>query len=107
MARAPGMPVAHISALNPAGSLNVESGISLAGVAVSLPAIGASFDVACSVVRPCCHAGGGAATAGVTGATGAAAGGAKTVSGVDWHAAIASSEAANVILANINSPLFV
>ena len=77
------MPVAQISALKPGGSLKFCSGISLAGVAVSLPATGASVELAWSGVRPCCQAGAAAA-----GAAAVAAG------GVDWQAASSDRVAA-------------
>src|ERR1700741_3231650 len=59
MARPPGRPLAHNSALKPFGSLSLLSGISLAGVSVILPACGASFDSAIFGPLPWCHAGGG------------------------------------------------
>src|SRR6185295_2237875 len=58
MARPPGMPLAQISALKPAGSLSLSIGISLAGVSVILPACGASLDSACAGGLPWCQAGG-------------------------------------------------
>src|SRR5512147_1910008 len=60
MARAPGMPVAQISALKPLGSLSLLIGISDAGVSVMRPASGASFESAIAGGLPCCQAGGGA-----------------------------------------------
>jgi hypothetical protein len=70
--------------------------MSAAAVAVILPGTGASVELACSAVRPCCHAGGGGA-AGV--AAGAAGAGAVVV--IDWHATSVSALAARVILASI------
>src|SRR5512137_2100114 len=97
------MPVAHTSALKPAGSLSLSSGSSLAGVAVSLPACGASFELAWSAVRPCCHAGAGAAGAAAAGA--GAAAGAAGVGAVDWHAVMAIAvAAASISLVDIESP---
>ena len=64
MARAPGMPVAQTSILKPGGNFNLSIGISLAGVTVILPAIGASFELAISGPMPCFHAGAGAAATG-------------------------------------------
>jgi hypothetical protein len=46
--------------LKPGGNFKVFSGISLAGVAVILPANGASFELDISAPIPCFHAGAGA-----------------------------------------------
>jgi hypothetical protein len=57
------MPVAKISALKPAGSFILSSGISGASVTVIFPASGASFESAIDVGMPCFQAGGGAGAA--------------------------------------------
>src|SRR5262245_12008810 len=69
--------------------------MSAAAVAVILPGTGASVELACSGVRPCCHAGGAAA------AGAAAAGGGGAAGGVDWQAASASALAVTAILASM------
>src|SRR5688572_30726747 len=59
MARPPGRPLAQISTLNPAGTLSLLTGISLAGVSVILPGCGASFDSLIAGGLPWCQMGGG------------------------------------------------
>src|SRR5207253_8680369 len=69
--RASGMPSVQTSTLNPAGTLSLLIGNSLAGRPVICGANGCRGEVACSDVRPCCQAGGaagGAADAVVGGA---------------------------------------
>ena len=61
----PGVPVDQISTLKPGGSLILFSGMSAAGVTVSLPARGANVELAISAGMPCFQAGGGAAGAAV------------------------------------------
>src|SRR5262245_15203095 len=102
------MPLAQISALNPGGNLNLSIGISFTGVTVFRPASGASLELAWSTLRPCCHAGGGAAAAaGAAGAAAAGAAGVALVVLVDWHAASASNDAAiKAILSNMVVSLF-
>src|SRR5262245_21437916 len=56
--------------------------MSAAAVAVILPGTGAKAELACSALRPCCHAGGGAAAG-----TAEAEGGGL----IDWQAASASA----------------
>ena len=63
MARPPGRPVAQISTLKPAGMRSLSIGICAAGVTVSLPAKGASVELAMLADMPCCQAGADAAGA--------------------------------------------
>jgi hypothetical protein len=79
--------------------------MSAAAVAVILPGTGASVELACSALRPCCQAGGAAAAGAAGAAAGAAGAGAFVVK--DWHAASVNALAAKVILASIVSPLVV
>src|SRR5688500_10768345 len=55
--RAPGMPLAQISTLNPGGTLIWLTGISEAGVTVSLGGWGARAVCCVGSARPCFHAG--------------------------------------------------
>src|ERR1700682_6460021 len=73
--RASGMPSAQTSTLNPAGTVSLATGNSLAGLPVICGANGCKVELPCSGVRPCRQAGGGAGAA-AEGAAGAAAGGA-------------------------------
>lgn len=63
MARPPGKPEAQISTLKPAGMRSLSIGICEAGVTVSLPAKGASVELAMLAGMPCCQAGAGAGAA--------------------------------------------
>src|SRR3954447_4418369 len=58
--RASGTPSAHTSTLNPAGTLSLLTGSSLAARPVRIGAIGCRGDFVCSAERPCCHDGGAA-----------------------------------------------
>jgi hypothetical protein len=87
--------VAQTSILKPGGNFNLSIGISLAGVTVILPAIGASFELAMSGPMPCFHAGAGAA------ATGAALGAsALELESVAQPCKARSDEASTVMDAN-------
>src|SRR5712691_741117 len=57
IARALSIPLAHSSALNPAGTLMVLTGISLAAFGAGGWAWGASCELDISGDRPCCHGG--------------------------------------------------
>jgi hypothetical protein len=60
MARPPGSPLAHSSTLKPGGTCSLSSFIWSGGVAVNLPACGASFDSVMFSGMPCFHIGGAA-----------------------------------------------
>src|SRR5580765_7075573 len=58
------MPSAYTSTLNPAGTLSLSTGSSLAGRPVRMGAIGCRVELFWSAERPCCHEGAGADAAG-------------------------------------------